>query len=90
MTDSPLSNCTEYRSSIRRVQVGGVHEALAIVREAATWAMANGVGVWELHELRDDAFEAAAWKSELVIGYADAAPAATMLLQPEDPLYWPD
>lgn len=53
------------------------------------WAKARGTAVWELNELRLEPFEEAARKSELVIGYADESPAATMLLQTEDRLYWP-
>jgi GNAT superfamily N-acetyltransferase len=90
MADLVPRSSTEYRASVRRVALADVREALAIIREAATWAAAKGVPVWEQHELRPDAYEAAARRSELVIGYADATPAATMLLQAEDALYWPD
>jgi GNAT superfamily N-acetyltransferase len=90
MTERVPGQAIAYRATVRRVPVGCALDALAIIREAATWAAAAGIPVWELDELRQDAYEAAARKSELVIGYADAEPAATMLLQTEDPLYWPD
>jgi GNAT superfamily N-acetyltransferase len=88
--DDTLSATTAYRPTIRRVPVAAAREALAIIREAAAWATARGTGVWELPELCEDAFEAAARRSELVVGYAGETPAATMLLQTEDPVYWPD
>ena len=88
--DNILSNANGYQSTVRRVTVAGAHDALMIIREAASWAAARGIDVWAAHELRKEAFEEAARKSELVIGYADATPAATMLLQPEDLLYWPE
>jgi GNAT superfamily N-acetyltransferase len=61
-----------------------------IIREAAMWAAAQGIDVWAADELREEAFEEAARASELVIGYADATPAATMLLQSQDLVYWPE
>jgi len=66
---------------MRRVPLSGAQDALLIIREAAAWAAACGMDVWASHELHWEAFEVAACKSELVIGYADATPAATMLLQ---------
>ena len=75
---------------IRRVSPGEADDALSIVREAAAWADAQGIAVWTPDELRIETFAAAARKSELVIGYAGQVAAATMLLQAEDPLYWPD
>jgi GNAT superfamily N-acetyltransferase len=79
-----------YRSTVRRAALAEVHDAVAIVREAATWAAARGIEVWGPREIREEAFEASARKAELLIGFADQTPAATMLLQTEDPIYWPN
>jgi len=78
-----------YRATVRRVSVAGAQDALVVIREAAAWARARGIEVWAPHELRQETYEAAACNSELVVGYADATPAATMLLQSEDSIYWP-
>ena len=79
-----------YRSTVRRAALAEVHDAIAIIREAAAWAAARGIDVWAPREIREKAFEASARKAELLIGFADTTPAATMLLQAEDPVYWPD
>jgi GNAT superfamily N-acetyltransferase len=83
-------NANEYRSTLRRVTAAEVHDALMIIREAAAWAAARDLDVWSERELRYDLYLEAARRSELVIGYADAVPVATMLLQSEDPIYWPE
>jgi len=89
MDDTPRSS-SDYRSTVRRAAAAEAHDALAIVRESAAWAAEHGIEVWAAHELRAETYRRAAGQSELVIGYADATPAATMLLQREDPLYWPE
>ncbi len=88
MADIP-SAPRPYRSTVRLALVAEAREAVTIIREAAAWAAARGTEVWAAHEIRDAAFEEAACRAELVIGYAGAAPVATMLLQTEDPVYWP-
>ena len=89
-TGDPALGTDERRCSVRRVSVAGARDAVAILREAAAWAAARGVDVWTAQELRDEDFERAAEARELVIGYADATAAATMLLQTADPIYWPE
>jgi GNAT superfamily N-acetyltransferase len=91
MTEKPNPrNAHGHGSTLRRVTTAEVHDALVIIREAAAWAAARDIDVWTEHELRYDLYLEAARRSELVIGYADAAPAATMLLQTADPVYWPE
>lgn len=85
-----LGSPSSYRAIVRRVTVTEALDALAITREAAAWASERGIDVWSAHELRPEVFEEAARKAELVIGYADTTPAATMLLQTADPVYWPE
>jgi GNAT superfamily N-acetyltransferase len=75
------------------VRFAGVAEgetALSILLEAAAWGAARGTDIWSEGELRAIDFAAAARTRELVIGHEGAAPAATMLLQTSDPIYWPD
>ena len=64
--------------------------ALSILLEAAAWGAARGTDIWSEAELRSIDFAAAARAGELVIGLEGSAPAATMLLQTVDPIYWPD
>jgi len=83
-------DATPYRSTVRLAATAEAADAVAIIREAAAWAAARGIAVWAAHEIRTEAFEEAAREAELVLGFADAIPAATMLLQTEDPVYWPN
>ena len=75
---------------MRRVHAENAAEAVAILREAAAWAAARDAPVWTPDELRVEDFAAAARAEELVLGYAGATAAATMLLQAADPVYWPE
>jgi GNAT superfamily N-acetyltransferase len=65
-------------------------EALGILREAAAWTISRGVDVWTDAELRERDFLTAAGLGELVMGFSGDCPAATMLLQSSDPIYWPE
>jgi ribosomal protein S18 acetylase RimI-like enzyme len=65
-------------------------EALVIVQEAARWAMDRGYDVWTPAELGAQDFAAAARAQQLVMGFSGVRPAATMLIQTSDPIYWPE
>ena len=65
-------------------------EALGILREAAVWAIRRGVDVWADAELRERDFATAAGLGQLIMGLCGDRSAATMLLQPSDPVYWPN
>jgi GNAT superfamily N-acetyltransferase len=78
------------RCSVRREGASAAVQAVAILLEATAWGAAQGFDVWSPADLRLDPFAAAARAGELVIGYAGSTPAATMLLQPADPVYWPE
>ena len=75
--------------SVTRVGPEFAAEALAIVREAAAWARGQGIEVWSDAELSDQDFHEEARLGQLVMGFSGRQAAATMLLQPSDPLYWP-
>jgi len=64
--------------------------ALRILREAAAWAISRGVEVWTDAELHEQDFVTAASLGQLVMGFCADRPAATLLLQPSDPVYWPN
>jgi GNAT superfamily N-acetyltransferase len=78
------------RCTVRFADVAEGETALSILLEAAAWGAARGTDVWSEAELRSIDFAAAARARELVIGHEGTAPAATMLLQTSDPIYWPD
>ena len=76
--------------TVQRVGAEAAAEAVAILHEAAAWAAARNAPVWTPDELRIDDFRVAANAEELVVGYAGSTPAATMLLQAADRVYWPE
>ncbi|HXI76626.1 MAG TPA: GNAT family N-acetyltransferase [Steroidobacteraceae bacterium] len=76
--------------AVRRVGEEFSAEALVILQEAATWAMDRGLDVWTIAELRAQDFVAAARAQQLVMGFSGVRPAAAMLIQTSDPIYWPE
>src|ERR1700760_4018933 len=76
--------------SVRHVGVEYAGEALSILREAARWASARGIEVWRDPELREQDYLEGARLRQLVMGFEGDQAVVTMLLQPDDPLYWPE
>jgi GNAT superfamily N-acetyltransferase len=77
-------------SAVRRVGPEHAADALAIVREAAAWALGRGIEVWNPAELREQDFLEGARLRELVLGFDQDRAVVTMLLQRSDSLYWPE
>lgn len=75
---------------IRRVGAECAQDAVSILREAAAWALSQGIFVWHEDELREQEFRQAALLGELVMGFNEGQAVATMLLQSSDPIYWPE
>jgi GNAT superfamily N-acetyltransferase len=65
-------------------------EALAILREAAQWLIDTGRPLWQVESLQLEAVRRAARGGELVLGFAESQPVATMMLQARDDFYWPN
>jgi ribosomal protein S18 acetylase RimI-like enzyme len=76
--------------AVRWVDESFATAAVAILREATAWAGTRGTQVWKDADLRERDFEAAARAHQLVMGFSGDHPAATMLIQSSDPLYWPE
>lgn len=64
--------------------------AVSILREAALWSLHSGRPTWSPDTLSVAAYESAATAGELVLGYEGGKPAACMLLQRRDTVYWPN
>jgi ribosomal protein S18 acetylase RimI-like enzyme len=65
-------------------------EALAILREAAQWLIDTGRPLWQVESLQLEAVRRAARGGELVLGFAESQPVATMMLQARDDFHWPN
>jgi len=76
--------------AVRCVGAQYAADAVSILREAAQWALCRGIEVWTLAELREQDYVEGARLQQLVMGFEQDQAVATMLLQPTDPLYWPE
>jgi ribosomal protein S18 acetylase RimI-like enzyme len=72
------------------VRTGEVDLAIAIMQEVAQWCIDTGKPLWALAELtRAELLQEPRNEQSFVVARADGLPAATMILQWHDPLFWP-
>jgi ribosomal protein S18 acetylase RimI-like enzyme len=88
--DDPAPCSDAPTGRVIRVGPESAAQALSVLREAAAWSISRGVDVWTDAELREQDFVTAAGLGQLVMGFCGDRSAATMLLQPSDPVYWPN
>ncbi len=74
---------------IRRAALEETGDALAILREVAQWLIDAGRPLWPVESLQLEAVHRAALAGELVLGFEESRPVATMTLQARDDFYWP-
>lgn len=75
--------------AIRAVGQEHVDCALSILREASQWLAGRGLYAWSEQELQKTDLPSNSASGCLILGFTHGKPAACMLLQPTDPLYWP-
>lgn len=75
--------------AIRAVGQEHVRCALSILREASQWLAGRGLYAWSEQELQKTDLPSNSASGCLILGFTHGKPAACMLLQPTDPLYWP-
>ena len=66
------------------------NEFLAIVREAGQWLTDSNNEMWHLDTLTADNLFDVYTRGNCYVMYGDGVPAATCILQWQDPLYYPD
>jgi GNAT superfamily N-acetyltransferase len=76
--------------AISPAQKGDEQVASAIVREAASWLAATGRAMWGPEDYTPEALTPAIEAGELYLARVGGEPVGAMILQWEDPLYWPD
>lgn len=64
--------------------------ASSIAREAAEWLMAKGEPLWEEEQFAQEVFVPHIAARELYFAKVNDAAVGIMILQWEDPLFWPD
>lgn len=65
-------------------------EFLAILREVGQWLVDTGQTLWTIDTLTADNLIDTYTEGNCYVLYVDDVPAATVILQWEDPLFWPD
>lgn len=78
-----------YQTEIRAVGPEQVASALLILREASQWLAGRGLRGWTERDLQQTNLPAQSVAGSLILGFTQGKPAACMLLQRSDPLYWP-
>ncbi len=73
-----------------RVAAGELPRCSALLQESARWAARRGMALWDEASLTVEALTAVYDPSEFRLGWLDGEPVATMVLQREDRLFWPD
>jgi GNAT superfamily N-acetyltransferase len=78
--------------SIRIAQAlpGQESVASAIAREAAQWLIDRGAEMWDQEETAPEVFAPRVQAGEVHLAYVDEEPVGVMVLQWEDPTYWPE
>jgi len=74
---------------IRAVGPEYAASALLILREASKWLASRGLRPWSECDLERTDLSLNSSSGCLILGFADSEPAACMLLQRSDPVYWP-
>jgi len=81
---------SESRIAISHAQRGEEAAAAAILQEAADWLVARGQPMWDAEDCSAEALARAVEAGELYLARVDGEPVGAMLLQWEDPQFWPD
>jgi len=72
-----------------KIEENRTDDALFVIREAAQWLIDIRKPLWQLDELTEEKLFRDQNKMT-VVAYQDNEPAAAMILQWYDPLFWPD
>ncbi len=75
---------------IARARPGEEEAASAILQEAARWLAATGREMWDPEDFAPDTLRTAASAGELYLARLNGEPVGTMVLQWEDPVFWPE
>jgi GNAT superfamily N-acetyltransferase len=75
--------------NVRRCQAADVSVVAALLDEATVWVGERGYEQWPLPFPRDE-ISAAIERGEVYVAELEGEVAATVTLQLDDPLYWPD
>lgn len=72
-----------------RVTQGDTSIALEIMREAASWLIQIGKPLWRLEDLTEEKILTGITKDDVYVGWIANQAAVAMILQWQDPVFWP-
>lgn len=73
-----------------KITTGDAAVAVDIMREAASWLANSGKPLWPLEDITEEKILAGITRDNVCVGWVGNESAAAMILQWEDPLFWPD
>lgn len=73
-----------------RVSTGDVEEAVVIIHEASQWLIDQNIPLWKQEELTKENLLASLKPDNFCVGWVGDEAAAAMILQWQDPIFWPD
>ena len=71
------------------ISQGDITIAIEIMREAASWLIETGKPLWRLEDLTEQKLLAGISKEDIYVGWVANEAAAAMILQWNDPFFWP-
>ncbi|MCL6625784.1 MAG: GNAT family N-acetyltransferase [Alicyclobacillus shizuokensis] len=75
---------------VRRVSIMELEDFSAILKEAAAWLQTSGKEMWSAEQVSVDNLLRDYSLDQLFLGHVNDRPAATIILQETDELFWPD
>ena len=72
------------------IKKGQINDALLIMKEAAQWLIEINQPLWKLEDLVKEKITKGLSEENFIVGYINDEPAAAMILQWEDKLFWPN
>jgi len=73
---------------VQRIAADQVKEFCSILREAAMWLQSEGQEMWGIEQVSTENLLREYSVEEMFLGYLDGIPAATIVLQEVDDLFW--
>ncbi|GGJ02658.1 GNAT family N-acetyltransferase [Alicyclobacillus cellulosilyticus] len=75
---------------VRRISPDELDTFCAILSEAAAWLAQAGMPMWTAEQVSPAGVWAEYHDAELFLGFVDGVAAATIIVQEEDPVFWPE
>ncbi|MBP1994408.1 GNAT family N-acetyltransferase [Paenibacillus eucommiae] len=85
-----ISNSQRKPMTIRKITEAELEEVSSILNETALWLKNKGEEMWKSDQVSVQKLRDSYKMKEIYLGFLESAAVATMILQEEDSLYWPN